>query len=104
MIVHWMKRSRCVFCVDSVIAAWAEAFQLIREIDKWLLFIPLELACGERVPLTADATISKQPGIAWSSGIISLTHVALPIFSDDQLFYQRAPENEEFLFLGQMSI
>jgi hypothetical protein len=36
--------------------------------------------------------------------VISLSHVALPISPDDSLYGQRPPENEDFLFLGQMAI
>ena len=34
--------------VDSVIDGWAEALQLMKEGDKWQLFISPELAYGER--------------------------------------------------------
>ena len=36
------------FGVTQVIAGWTEALQLMREGDKWMLFIPSELAYGER--------------------------------------------------------
>lgn len=36
--------------------------------------------------------------------MLSLSHVALPIAPDDPLYGQRAPNNEEFIFLGQMAI
>ncbi len=36
------------FPVGGVIAGWTEALQLMREGDKWRLFIPPELAYGER--------------------------------------------------------
>lgn len=39
------------FRVDSVIAGWTEALQLMREGDKWKLFLPPELGYGERGPL-----------------------------------------------------
>lgn len=37
-----------IFKVDGVIPAWTEALQLMREGAKWELFIPSELAYGER--------------------------------------------------------
>ena len=36
------------FGVTQVIAGWTEALQLMHEGDKWMLFIPSELAYGER--------------------------------------------------------
>jgi FKBP-type peptidyl-prolyl cis-trans isomerase FklB len=36
------------FPVGGVIAGWTEALQLMREGDKWRLFIPSELAYGSR--------------------------------------------------------
>jgi alpha-beta hydrolase superfamily lysophospholipase len=41
---------------------------------------------------------------AWPAGVISLSHVALPIPPDDPLYGVRPPENSEVLFLGQMSV
>jgi FKBP-type peptidyl-prolyl cis-trans isomerase len=36
------------FGVSGVIAGWTEALQLMHEGDKWILYIPSELAYGER--------------------------------------------------------
>ena len=36
------------FPVNGVISGWTEALQLMKEGDKWQLFIPAELAYGER--------------------------------------------------------
>ena len=36
------------FGVTQVIAGWVEALQLMKEGDKWQLFIPYNLAYGER--------------------------------------------------------
>ncbi len=41
---------------------------------------------------------------AWPPGVISLSHVALPFSPLDSLYGQRLPDNQEFLFLGQMAI
>ena len=38
------------FPVTGVIPGWVEALQLMKEGDKWQLFIPAALAYGERSP------------------------------------------------------
>ena len=55
-------------------------------------------------PFSADASSKKQIGLSWPPGVISLSHVALPIKPDDPLYGQRAPGNDDFIFLGQMAI
>jgi len=43
------KRGQPVtFPVNGVIKGWTEALQLMKEGDKWQLFIPADLAYGER--------------------------------------------------------
>jgi len=44
------------FRVDKVIPGWTEALQLMKEGDKWKIFLPPTLAYGERGPL-ADRTL-----------------------------------------------
>jgi FKBP-type peptidyl-prolyl cis-trans isomerase FklB len=36
------------FPVNGVIAGWTEALQLMKEGDRWIIYIPYELAYGER--------------------------------------------------------
>jgi len=55
-------------------------------------------------PFSADMSQTEPLGLAWPPGVISLSHVALPIPPDDPLYGQRPPENEDVLFLGQMAI
>ena len=45
------------FRVDGVIKGWTEALQLMKEGAKWQLFIPADLAYGERGPLADRAVI-----------------------------------------------
>jgi FKBP-type peptidyl-prolyl cis-trans isomerase FklB len=44
------------FRVDGVISGWEQALQLMKEGDRWTLFVPADLAYGERGPL-ADRTV-----------------------------------------------
>jgi len=55
-------------------------------------------------PFSAEMSQTEPLGLAWPPGVISLSHVALPIPPDDPLYGQRPPENEDVLFLGQMAI
>jgi alpha-beta hydrolase superfamily lysophospholipase len=55
-------------------------------------------------PFTAEATAIEPLNLAWPTGVISLSHVALPIPPDDPLYGQRPPGNDDVLFLGQMAI
>ena len=43
-------------------------------------------------------------GLAWPSGVISLSHIALPIPPDDPIYGARAPEASNTVFLGNMAI
>ena len=55
-------------------------------------------------PFTVKTHNARQLKTAWPPGVISQSHVSLPFSPDDPVYGQRAPENEDFLFLGQMAI
>ena len=55
-------------------------------------------------PFTAKAVNTGQLKAVWPPGVVSQSHVSLPISKSDPLYGQRSPENEDFLFLGQMAI
>jgi FKBP-type peptidyl-prolyl cis-trans isomerase FklB len=52
----YRKGKPATFQVDRVIKGWTEALQLMKEGAKWQLFIPADLAYGERGAL-ADRTL-----------------------------------------------
>jgi alpha-beta hydrolase superfamily lysophospholipase len=57
-----------------------------------------------QAPFSADVSRTEPLNMAWPPGVISLSHVALPIPPDDPLYGQRPPDNQDVLFLGQMAI
>jgi len=48
----YKRGQQATFAVNGVIAGWTEALQLMKEGDKWQLFIPTGLAYGKRPPTT----------------------------------------------------
>ena len=57
-----------------------------------------------KAPFSAEPSSAEALEMTWPIGVISLSHVALPFPPDDPLYGQRHPDNEDVLFLGQMSI
>jgi alpha-beta hydrolase superfamily lysophospholipase len=57
-----------------------------------------------QAPFSAEVSRTEPLNMAWPTGVISLSHVALPIPPDDPLYGQRPPDNQDVLFLGQMAI
>jgi alpha-beta hydrolase superfamily lysophospholipase len=55
-------------------------------------------------PFSNQIASSEALGLSWPVGIISLSHVALPISPLDLLYGQRPSDNDDFIFLGQMAI
>lgn len=55
-------------------------------------------------PFSADTEMTRRWNLAWPTETVSQSHVSLPFPPDDPLYGQRPPDNEDFLFLGQMAI
>lgn len=64
----------------------------------------IKLVAKTKLPFTDQAINDEPLGLSWPTGVISLSHVALPISPLDQLYGQRPPENNDFIFLGQMAV
>jgi len=64
----------------------------------------LQVVARRKAPFSKDMSETKLLNMAWPTGVISLSHVALPFPPDDPLYGQRPPDNEKVLFLGQMAI
>lgn len=57
-----------------------------------------------KAPFSSEFSSIEPLPLAWPRGVISLSHVALPFPTDDPLYGQRPPDNEDVLFLGEMAI
>jgi len=57
-----------------------------------------------KAPFSASASTIEPLGLAWPSGVVSLSHIALPFPPDDPLYGQSPPETGDVLFLGDMAI
>ena len=55
-------------------------------------------------PFSFDASYTERLNLAWPRGVISLSHVALPIPPDDPLYGQHPPDSKDTVFLGEMAI
>ena len=55
-------------------------------------------------PFSAEAVKIEPLNLDWPRGIFSLSHLALPIPSDDPLYVRRPPDSEDLLFLGEMAL
>jgi alpha-beta hydrolase superfamily lysophospholipase len=55
-------------------------------------------------PFSANVSNTEALNLAWPTGVLSLSHVALPFPLDDPLYGQRPPGSDDVLFLGQMAI
>ena len=64
----------------------------------------IQVVARHKDPFSPVAPELDLLGIAWPTGVISLSHVALPFPPDDPLYGRRPPDDEGILFLGQMAI
>ncbi len=63
-----------------------------------------EVARKSKAPFSNDVTESRPLELSWPSGVVSLSHLALPIPPDDPLYGRHPPESADTLFLGQMAL
>ena len=57
------KGEPATFAMGGIIRAWREAMPLMKEGDKWQLFIPADLAFGERGPLADGARYLRNQAV-----------------------------------------
>jgi alpha-beta hydrolase superfamily lysophospholipase len=55
-------------------------------------------------PYSTGVATTEELKLDWPRGVISLSHVALPIPPDEPLYGRRPPDNEDVLFLGEMAL
>ena len=55
-------------------------------------------------PFSTEAAKIEPLNLDWPRGVISLSHLALPIPLDEPLYGRRPPDNEDVLFLGEMAL
>jgi len=66
--------------------------------------VSAEVVARHQAPHSSELSGTERLGLSWPAGVISLSHVALPIPPDDPLYGQRPPDNTNVLFRGQMAI
>ena len=57
-----------------------------------------------KAPFSLEKSETEHMDLSWPRGVVSLSHVALPIPPDDPLYGQRPPADDELVFLGDMAI
>jgi esterase/lipase len=62
-----------------------------------------KVVARRKPPFSAQASAAVPLNLAWPDGVISLSHVALPVPPDDPLYGERPPDNDDVLFLGQLA-
>ncbi len=64
----------------------------------------LAVVARRQAPFSAEVSKTEPLDVVWPAGVISLSHVALPIPPDDPLYGRRPPDNADVLFLGEMAV
>ena len=64
----------------------------------------VSVVARRKAPHAAEASSADPLGIAWPRGVVSLSHVALPIPPDDPLYGQFKPLEDDYVFLGDLAI
>ena len=57
-----------------------------------------------KAPFEGEPSTSESLGLSWPRGVVSLSHVALPIPPEDPLYGQFQPADEGALFLGGVAV
>ncbi|MBI1282800.1 MAG: alpha/beta fold hydrolase [Thiobacillus sp.] len=62
------------------------------------------IVARHKPPLSRETSDTEPLDLAWPSGVVSLSHVALPFPPDDPLYGQQPPANDSQVFLGDLAI
>ena len=63
-----------------------------------------DVVARSKPPFTGEPDSGKPIGLAWPAGVVSLSHVALPIPYDDPLYGQMPPSDAQFIYLGDLAL
>lgn len=63
----------------------------------------MEVVARRKPPFSIDVA-EEDLGLEWPRGVVSLSHVALPIAPDDPLYGANPPEDRNILFLGNVAV
>jgi alpha-beta hydrolase superfamily lysophospholipase len=64
----------------------------------------VRVVARQKVPHAAEVSLAYPLDFAWPRGVVSLSHVALPIPPDDPLYGQFAPLEDDAVFLGDLAL
>lgn len=98
---RWAKKRRWPWIIGSIFLLIDDpAPQTDRHLPFTLTLVTNEnlestqLVAHRKAPLSNDASETEHLNLAWPTGVISLSHVALPFPPDDPLYGQRPPIDE----------
>ena len=63
-----------------------------------------EVVARHKAPFSVGASRVERLDFRWPTGVISLSHVAVPIAPDDPIYGQSAPDDGGALFLGDLAM